>query len=129
MVNMGLCGMEGGAWVVGLRVIEGVWVAWVKLLCRLRGLRGPSFYMMGHNYFTWGCIGLRDQTFLRVSKNFCVGLFHGSNFSAWVQQFMLGAIFGGESKKNLGWHFHKILIKSTLIADACCIELYNTNVL
>ena len=78
---MGLRGMEGGAWVVGVGVIEGVWVAWVKLLCRLRGLCGPSFYMMGHNYFTWGCTGLRDQTFLRVSKNFCVGLFHGSNFS------------------------------------------------
>ena len=75
---MGLGGMGGGAWVVGVGVVS-VWVAWVKLLCGLRGLHGSkyflcgsSFYMMGHNYFTWGCIGLPSQTFLCVSKNFYV---------------------------------------------------------
>ena len=77
----------------------------------MHGLRGSNFYV--------GCAGYVGQNIFYVGYNFYVGLrgsnilLRGLNFFAYVQQFLLGSIFGGESKKNLDWRFHKILIKST----------------
>ena len=53
----------------------GARVAWVKLLCGLRGLRGSKYFLrgstfyVGHNFYV-GCVG---QIFLR-------GTLHGSEF-------------------------------------------------
>ena len=85
----------------GLRGNVGYLGPWV------RGLRGSNIYMgcvgyvgqnifyVGHNFYV-GCVG---QIHFCVGQTFLRGYFRGLKFFAWVQQFLLGLIFGGLSKK------------------------------
>ena len=56
------------------------------------GYMGQNIFYVGH-HFTWVIIFLRGLHGSNI-------LFGGSKFFAWVQQFLIGSIFGGESKKK-----------------------------
>ena len=102
----------------------GVWVARVKCLRGLHGLRGSKYFLRGSSFYV-GCnfyVGCVGQTFFARVQIFLRGSFRGSKVFAWVQQFLLGSIFGGESKKNLDWPFHKYL-SCLLNPHSRCMEL------
>ena len=76
-------------WAHALRGSVGTWVAWVKFLRWLHGLRGSKYFLrgskfyVGHNSYV-GCVGqiyfFVGQFFLRGSKSFCLDLCVGQIF-------------------------------------------------
>ena len=84
----------------GLRGNVGYMGAWVVRVTCLRGLRGyvgQNIYV-GHHFTR--VIFLRGTNFFAWVQNFLRGSFRRSKFFAWVQQFLLGSTFGGGSKKK-----------------------------